>query len=45
MSNIKSLAVDLSKNCFQLHGTDSNGKAIMKKKVSREKLGSVANKR
>jgi transposase len=38
MSNITSLAIDLAKNTFQLHGTDAKGKAVLKKKVSREKL-------
>lgn len=38
MSNVTSLAIDLAKNIFQLHGTDSNGNAILKKKISREKL-------
>ena len=38
MSNITSLAIDLAKNVFQLHGTDSKGKVILKKKVSRTKL-------
>jgi transposase len=38
MNNVTSLAVDLAKNCFQLHGTDSKGKAILKKKISREKF-------
>jgi transposase len=38
MNNITSLAIDLAKNCFQLHGTDSKGKVVLKKKVSREKL-------
>lgn len=38
MNNITSLAIDLAKNVFQLHGTDAKGKAILKKKVTREKL-------
>jgi len=38
VSNITSLAIDLAKNVFQLHGTDSKGKVILKKKVSRTKL-------
>jgi len=38
MSNITSLAVDLAKNTFQLHGTDAKGKIVLKKKISREKL-------
>lgn len=38
MSNITLLAIDLAKNIFQLHGTDTKGKPILKKKISREKL-------
>lgn len=38
MNNITSLSIDLAKNVFQLHGTDNKGKAILKKKISREKL-------
>lgn len=36
--NIKVLGIDLAKNVFQLHGTDSNGKGILRKRLSREKL-------
>jgi transposase len=38
MSNVTALSIDLAKNVFQLHGTDKQGKAILKKKVNREKL-------
>lgn len=38
MDNIKVLGIDLTKNVFQLHGTDSNGKGILRKRLSREKL-------
>jgi transposase len=38
MSNVTSLAIDLAKNVFQLHGTDKTGKAILKKKLTRGKL-------
>ena len=38
MSNITSLAIDLAKNTFQLHGTDAKGKIVLKKKINREKL-------
>ena len=38
MNNVTSLAIDLAKNNLQLHGTNANGKAILKKKISREKL-------
>jgi transposase len=36
--NIKTLGIDLSKHVFQLHGVDTLGKPIFKKKLSREKL-------
>ncbi|HAT9492189.1 TPA: IS110 family transposase [Legionella pneumophila subsp. pneumophila] len=36
--NIKVLGIDLAKSVFQLHGTDSKGKCILKKRLSREKL-------
>lgn len=38
MSNVTSLAIDLAKNVFQLHGTDAKGKAVLKKKISRTGL-------
>lgn len=38
MSNVTSLAIDLAKNVFQLHGTDTKGKIVLKKKISRVKL-------
>jgi transposase len=38
MKHIKVLGIDLAKNVFQLHGTDSNGKCVLKKRLSREKL-------
>ena len=38
MNNITSLAIDLAKNVFQLHGTDKHGKPVLKKKLSRQKL-------
>ena len=44
MNNITSLALDLAKNVFQLHGTDIKGNAILKKRISRAKLAEfVAN--
>ena len=36
--NIKILGIDLSKHVFQLHGVDALGKAVLKKKLSREKV-------
>jgi len=38
MSNVSTLGIDLAKNVFQLHGTDSKGKAVLKKRLSRNKL-------
>lgn len=38
MKNITTLGIDLAKNVFQLHGTDSKGKCVLKKKLSRAKL-------
>jgi transposase len=38
MNNVTSLAIDLAKNTFQVHGTDKNGKAIYEKAISRAKL-------
>ncbi|SJZ95937.1 IS110 family RNA-guided transposase, partial [Legionella maceachernii] len=38
MDNIKVLGIDLAKNVFQLHGTDSNGEGVLRKRLSREKL-------
>jgi len=34
---ISRVGVDLAKNVFQLHGTDSKGKAIWKRQLSRDK--------
>ena len=36
--NITTLGIDIAKNIFQLHGVDGRGKAVLKKKLSREKL-------
>lgn len=38
MNNVTSLAIDLAKNVFQLYGTDAYGKAVIKKRLSRDKL-------
>jgi transposase len=38
MNNVTSLAIDLAKNVFQLHGTNEVGKVVLKKKVVRSKL-------
>jgi len=36
--NISLLGIDLAKNIFQLHGVDSTGKAVLKKRITRVKL-------
>ena len=36
--NITTLGIDLAKNVFQLHGIDKDGKAVYKKKLSRQKM-------
>jgi transposase len=36
--NFTTLGIDIAKNVFQLHGTDARGKAVLKKRLSREKL-------
>src|SRR5580692_5716337 len=38
MKDIKVLGIDLAKNIFQLHGIDSQGKAVLRKRVKRENL-------
>ena len=38
MSNITVLGIDLAKDVFQLHGTDSQGKAVLRKRLTRNKL-------
>lgn len=35
---VTTLGIDLAKNVFQLHGVDSSGKVILKKRLSREKF-------
>jgi len=36
--NITTIGIDLAKNTFSLHGADAQGKAVLKKTVSRSKL-------
>lgn len=38
MKNIKVLGIDLAKSIFQLHGTDGQGKCLLKKRLTREKM-------
>ena len=37
-TDIKTLGIDLAKNIFQLHGTNSAGKQVLSKRLSRERL-------
>jgi transposase len=39
--NISTLGIDIAKNVFQLHGVDATGKAVLKKRISRDKLAST----
>jgi len=42
--NTKVLGIDIAKNTFQLHGVDDAGRAVLKKRLSRNKLAAyVAN--
>ena len=36
--NINILGIDIAKNVFQLHGVDKSGQAVLKKRLSRDKL-------
>jgi len=38
MKNIKVLGIDLAKNVFQIHGADSRGRCVLRKRLSRAKL-------
>lgn len=38
MKDLKVLGIDLAKNIFQLHGVDSKGKIVLRKRLKREKL-------
>src|SRR5687767_12647275 len=38
MSEIKSLAIDLAKSVFQLHGVDERGVVVLRARVTRAKL-------
>ena len=38
MRNLTLLGIDLAKNVFQLHGTDTAGNAVLQKKIKRTKL-------
>lgn len=38
MKNIKVLGIDLAKNVFQIHATDTKGKCVLRKRLSRNKF-------
>lgn len=38
MEKVSTIGIDLAKNVFQLHGADSRGKVIFKRKLSRKKV-------
>lgn len=38
MTNVTLLGIDLAKHVFQLHGTNSRGKAVLRKQIKRPKL-------
>ena len=38
MQHIKVLGIDLAKDVFQLHGVNSAGKQVLKKRIERTKL-------
>jgi transposase len=38
MINISVLGIDLAKNVFQLHGIDTAGKTVLRKKLTRAKV-------
>ena len=40
--SINVLGIDIAKNVFQLHGVDALGKAVLKKRLSRNQLAIYA---
>lgn len=38
INNVTTLGIDLAKNIFQLHGVDSKGKTVLKKRLKRDKF-------
>src|ERR1700674_1850291 len=38
MKNIKTIGIDLAKNIFQIHGVDSQGKCVLRKRLPRAKV-------
>ena len=38
MSKIITVGLDLAKNVFQVHGTDGNGRAVLRKKLRRAQV-------
>jgi len=40
--SVKVIGLDIAKHVFQVHGADASGKAVLKKRLRREQVGSVA---
>ena len=38
MVQVRTVGIDLAKNVFQLHGVDRNGRTVLRKRLTREKL-------
>jgi transposase len=38
MSEITTVGLDLAKNVFQVHGADSSGRAVLRKKLRRAQM-------
>ncbi len=38
METVTAVGIDIAKNVFQIHGVDSKGRCILKKRISREKF-------
>jgi len=44
MENVTLLGIDIAKNIFQLHGVDGKGRAVLRKRLTRDKLSeTIAN--
>src|SRR5215510_3569575 len=38
--NITTIGIDLAKNVFQIHGVEARGKAVLKRQLRRDQMGS-----
>jgi transposase len=41
MNNVTTVGIDLAKNVFSVHGVDSNGRVVLRRSVSRARLGQL----